>query len=226
MNWIIPEFLYHAFAYAAVFGVSWYAYSNKSLKFFSNKGWAEKMGSHFLVMGIGILVWGLLPFFIWGSEFSGETLAGKNPLENTQWILVTSLVILASLVGYSQSKKLQKIDTLFFSPPIPMIVMLFFIFRIGFLAAYEYWFRGIFLHDLLLVFSSPIAIGINVFLYALIHYFAGPKEAWSSIAFGVILCLLVIYTDAVWPAILIHLSLSLSFEFGFFQKAYKRLYFR
>lgn len=183
------------------------------------------MGPHFLVMATGILVWGLLPFFLWGSEFSGEIISGKNPLDHLQLILVFSLMILALLVGYSQSKKLQKVETLFTSPPIPLIVILFFVFRVSFLAAYEFWFRGVFLQDLLLVFSTPMAIGINVLLYALIHYFAGPVEAWSSIAFGIILCLLVIYTGAVWPAILIHLFLSLSFEIGFFQKAYKRLYF-
>ncbi|WP_194973076.1 CPBP family intramembrane glutamic endopeptidase [Aquiflexum lacus] len=225
MNWINSEFLYHTFAYLAMFAVSWYAYYKKSLKFFSDQGWAKHMGPHFLVMGTGILVWGLLPLIIWGSEFSEDIILGKNPLGNMQWLLVASLVILASIVGFSQSKKLQKIDTLFIAPPIPLIVALFFIFRISFLIAYEFWFRGIFLQDLLSSFSTSLAIGINVFLYALIHYFAGPKEAWSSIAFGVILCLLVIFTLAVWPAIIIHLSLSLSFESGFFQKAYKRLYF-
>lgn len=225
MNSLSPEFLYHAFAYSAMFGVSWYAYHKKSLKFFSDQGWAKQMTPHFLVMGTGILIWGLLPLFIWGTEFSGEKVTGKNPFDTTQWLLGISLVILASIVGYSQSKKLQKIDILFVAPPTLLIVILFFVFRVSFLAAYEFWFRGIFLHDLLIEYSTPIAIGINVFLYALIHYFAGPKEAWSSIAFGVILCLLVIYTGSVWPAILIHLSLSLSFELGFFLKAYKRLNF-
>jgi membrane protease YdiL (CAAX protease family) len=225
MNWLSPEFLYHTFAYSAMFGVSWYAYHKKSLKFFHDQGWAKQMNLLFLVMGTGILVWGFLPFFIWGTEFSGETIIGKNVLDTTQWLLVTSLVILASIVGYSQSRKLQKKDILFVAPPTLLIVVLFFVFRISFLAAYEFWFRGIFLHDLILVFSTPMAIGINVLLYALIHYFAGPVEAWSSIAFGIILCLLVIYTGVVWPVILIHLVLSLSFEVGFFQKAYKRLYF-
>jgi membrane protease YdiL (CAAX protease family) len=225
MNWSDSEFLYHTFAYLAMFAVSWYAYNKKSLKFFSDQGWAKHKGPHFLVMGTGILVWGLLPLIYWGSEFSEEIILGKKPLNSIQWLLIVILMILASFVGFSQSKKLQKIDTLFIAPPVPLIVALFFVFRISFLIAYEFWFRGIFLHDLLLIFSPSLAIGINVFLYALIHYFSGPKEAWSSIAFGVILCLLVIFTGATWPAIFIHLSLSLSFESGFFQKAFKRLYF-
>ncbi|WP_373493066.1 CPBP family intramembrane glutamic endopeptidase [Aquiflexum sp.] len=225
MNWFTSEFLYHSFAYLAMFGVSWYAYHKKSLKFFSDQGWAKHMGPHFLVMGIGILVWGLLPLFSWGYGFSQEIITGKTPMDNIQNLSVIALAILAMIVGYTQSSKLQKIDKLFIAPPTPLIVMLFFIFRISFLVAYEFWFRGVFLHDLLLVFSTPMAIGVNVFLYALIHYFAGPLEAWSSIAFGIILCLLVIYTGVVWPVILIHLSLSLSYELGFFQKAYKRLYF-
>jgi membrane protease YdiL (CAAX protease family) len=225
MNWFSAEMIYHIFAYSAMFGVSWYAYRKKSLKFFSENGWTKNMGPLFLVMTTGILVWGFLPFFIRGIEFSGEIIGGKNPLEYTQWILIMVLVILASLVGYSQSKNLQKVNSLFFAPPIPFIVFLFFVFRISFLIAYEFWFRGIFLHDLLYAFSAPVAIGINVFLYALIHYFAGPKEALSSILFGVILCLITIDIGAVWPAVLTHLSLSMSFEYGFFQKAYKKLYY-
>lgn len=225
MNWFSAEMIYHIFAYSAMFGASWYAYRKESLKFFSENGWAKNMGPLFLVMTTGILVWGFLPFFIRGIEFSAEIIGGKNPLEYTQWILIMVLIILASLVGYSQSKNLQKVDSLFFAPPIPFIVFLFFVFRISFLIAYEFWFRGIFLYDLLLAFSVPVAIGINVFLYALIHYFSGPKEALSSILFGVILCLITIDIGAVWPAVLIHLSLSLSFESGFFQKAYKKLYY-
>ena len=218
------EMVYNAFAYSAMFGVSWYAYNQKSLKFFSENGWAKKMPTHFLVMGTGILVWGFLPFFIRGSGFSWEIIAGKTPLEDNLWILTLVLILLASLVGYSQSKNLQKVNSLFLDPPLPLIVILFFLFRISFLIAYEFWFRGVFLHDLLLAFSVPVAIGINVFLYALIHYFAGPKEALSSILFGVILCLLTIHSEAVWPAVIIHLSLSLSFELCFFQKAYKKLF--
>jgi membrane protease YdiL (CAAX protease family) len=225
MNWFSSEMIYHGFAYSAMFVVSWYAYRKKSLKFFSENGWAKNMGPLFLVMTTGILLWGFFPFFIWGIEFSEEIIGGKNPLEKILGILIMGLVVLASLVGYSQSKNLQKVDSLFFAPPIPFIVFLFFVFRISFLIAYEFWFRGVFLYDLLLAFTTPVAIGINVFLYALIHYFAGPKEALSSILFGIILCLITIYTGAVWPAILIHLSLSLSFESGFFQKAYKKLYF-
>lgn len=225
MNWFSAELIYHSFAYAAMFGVSWYAYRKKSLKFFSENGWAKNLGPLFLVMATGILVWGFSPFFIRGMEFSMEIIAGTTPLDSKKWILLTALVLLASVVGYSQSKKLQKVDSLFFAPPIPMMVFLFFVFRISFLIAYEFWFRGLFLHDLLLAFSTPLAIGINVFLYALIHYFAGPKEALSSILFGIILCLVTIYIGAVWPAILIHLSLSMSFESGFFQKAYKKLYY-
>jgi len=208
-------FLYHGFAYLSMFLLSWWAYKTKSLKFFSEKGWVWHKGILFSLMAWGISVWAIIPITLSGKTFSTLLFFGENRPENLKLVLVFVLVALALWVGKSQSSKL---DFKFFetlSHPSYLTIFGYFLFRVLFLISYEIWFRGYFLEDLLLVTSIPVSIGTNILLYALIHIFASPKEAWSSLGFGLILCSLVIYTEAVWPAAAIHLGLSMGFEGGF-----------
>jgi membrane protease YdiL (CAAX protease family) len=55
------------------------------------------------------------------------------------------------------------------------------------------------------------AIILNLVLYMLVHWF-NKQERYGSLIMGIVLCGVTIYYHSVWPAIIIHLSLSLSNE--------------
>jgi membrane protease YdiL (CAAX protease family) len=211
-------FLYHGFAYFILFLISWWAYKTKSLKFFSENGWLKNNWIQFLLLVSGILLWGVIPLIKSGVTYSKFLLFGPIFPSNFQLFLVLSLGVLAFWVGKSQVNKSEFKFNKFLPHLAAFTIFTYFLFRVLFLISYEIWFRGFFLQDLLLVTSVPIGIIINIIFYALIHIFAQSKEAWSSLGFGLILCVLVIYSEAVWPAIFIHLSLFLGYEGGFFRK--------
>jgi len=209
------EFVYHGLAYLSMFLVSWWAYRTKSLKFFSENGWSQNNRIQFFLLTIGILVWGVIPIIMSGKTSLLILVFGENLPSSIQLSLVFGLAVLAFFIGSSQSGKLDIKSPNFQPPPTIFVISSFLVFRILFLISYEIWFRGFFLQDLVLVFPLPVAIGINLFFYALIHIFSGPKQALGSIGFGAILCMMVIYFGSFWPAITIHLCLSLGYEGSF-----------
>ena len=84
--------------------------------------------------------------------------------------------------------------------------------RILFIYSYESWLRGSLLIFLLNALGIYTAILINVGLYSLLHVFAGRKEIIGCIPFGLILCGFTLSIHALWPAVLLHVSLSLTYE--------------
>ncbi|MCR9015588.1 CPBP family intramembrane glutamic endopeptidase [Aquiflexum gelatinilyticum] len=218
INNLYLGFVYHGFAYFILFLISWWAYHTKSLKFFSENRWSKNNKIQFFLLASGILLWGIIP--LTKSEMTYSYLLLFGPIIPTyfQVFLVLILGILAFLVGKSQVNKSDFKFHVFQPHPATFTIFTYLLFRILFLISYEIWFRGFFLNDLLLITSLPVGILVNIICYALIHIFAPPKEAWSSLGFGLILCVLVIYLEAVWPAIFIHLSLFMGYEGGFFWK--------
>ena len=86
------------------------------------------------------------------------------------------------------------------------------ILRNSFLICYEWFFRGILLFVCISAFGIIPALLINIVLYSLIHSFNGRKEFLGSIPFGIVLCVFVLWWQSVWPAVLLHLLLSSSYE--------------
>jgi membrane protease YdiL (CAAX protease family) len=81
-----------------------------------------------------------------------------------------------------------------------------------FLIVYEIFFRGVLLSVCIAVISIPVAVGINVVLYALAHAFSTRQELAGTVPFGILLCLLTLYSGSVWPAVVIHLLLGLPYD--------------
>lgn len=100
--------------------------------------------------------------------------------------------------------------------------ILYLITRIIFLVSYEWFFRVIILFSCIAVFGILPAICINVVLYAFIHSFSAKKEFMGSIPLGVILCVFTIWWHSVWPAILLHLILSLTYEFSILKRLFQK----
>jgi membrane protease YdiL (CAAX protease family) len=82
-----------------------------------------------------------------------------------------------------------------------------------YLLGYEMLFRGFLLFSLYDAFGAPLAITLNVILYALAHIPKGVREMAGSIPFGVVLCLITLSTGSFLAAFVIHATMALSNEF-------------
>lgn len=82
-----------------------------------------------------------------------------------------------------------------------------------YLLAYEILFRGFLLFHCLEVFPVWQACSINVVIYAVYHLPKGIKETLLCIPFGVLLCVITVYTGNIWSAVVIHIALALSNEY-------------
>lgn len=82
----------------------------------------------------------------------------------------------------------------------------------GYLLAYEFMFRGVLLFACERAMGAPLAITINVAIYAFYHIHKGMREAIGAIPLGIILCLLTLKTGTIWIAFFVHVVLSLSNE--------------
>lgn len=82
-----------------------------------------------------------------------------------------------------------------------------------YLVAYEFFFRG---YLLLYCFQNDVhpgkAIVVNVLLYAAAHLYKGWHESMLSIPFGVLLCLITLYTQNIWAAVAIHTAVAVTAE--------------
>lgn len=205
-------FKFYNFAiYLLLFAGHAYAFQKESLKYFSMQGWAKRPLILFWLKTIGIIFWLIVPTMMMGFEET-KALVGDFQLSNAQLGTITLFFFLAIVTGFSQVKNVSLLLSGISISPEKVIQISYIPLRILFLFAYEFWFRGILLFSLLTAFDMSWAILINVTLYAGLHAFSGKKEFLGSIFFGVILCMLSIWTESVWPAALIHLALSLSYE--------------
>lgn len=81
-----------------------------------------------------------------------------------------------------------------------------------YLLGYEILFRGYMLFAMADFMGSWPAIAINVFLYSLVHFHKGVKEAAGAVPLGLVLCLLCLKTGSFLPAFIAHVFLALSNE--------------
>lgn len=94
----------------------------------------------------------------------------------------------------------------------------YFGLRIPGLIIYEIFFRGVLLGIFLQWFSMPVAIVLNIVLYAAAHAFGSQKEFVGSIPFGFLLCAVAVLNGSVYPSVFLHLLLALPYEIALFTK--------
>ncbi len=125
-------------------------------------------------------------------------------------LMITGLILLTIVVinryGGSFEKPVNQQGSSFHAA-------LHIVLRSSFLISYEWFFRGLILFSCINSFGTLPAVIINLVLYALIHSFNGKKEMYGSVPFGLIVCVFTLWYQSVWPAILLHLLLSSSYEF-------------
>lgn len=161
----------------------------------------------------GFLILGLIPFYY----LNVYDMYQINDSVNLEIPAVIITLALCMLVVFINNKHTSNADNLVNHPRIKVDVWSKNMRRanvitwIAFLAAYEWLLRGVLLSSSTLLMPVWFAIAVNVFLYALMHC-NSKEEALGSIPFGIVLCLLTLYSHSIYPAIILHCTFAVSFE--------------
>ncbi len=158
----------------------------------------------------GILWFGCVPFNLFNHSFN--IILSITQLPVFSWtLLFVSLLVVAVLAGFKASNQVQ-IRQSNIRGVSKKIISHYFVIRILFLFSYELFFRGYLLFDCMHWWGVFPAILVTTGLTVLIHVFTNQKEMWACIPFGILLSCCCIGFNAVWPAIVLHISLSLAYE--------------
>jgi membrane protease YdiL (CAAX protease family) len=195
--------------------------------------WARRQGAHRLlgengvrssspvllvVHGAGILLFGLGPLLLSQTGYLPVLNSTPFPIGATavSVLLVTTMLFISprlAVRAYAGAK-----PPLPHKQPSPFFLTAYFFLRILFIAAYEWWFRGVLLSGIIAVWGLLPAVCLNVALYTVLHTVNGKKEMLGCVPFGLLLCALCLWQGAVWPAIALHLALTIPYEITLLNK--------
>lgn len=211
--------------YSGFFILSWLAKSNDGNKLLDEKGSVRNPGT-LIGLQIGGILWlGLVPFFIFKHDLM-EIVFGNGRPDILSLIIFLVLIVAVVFVAARQSKKvINELPNIESAINIlsTSFVARYIIARFIFLCIYEIFFRGYLLTDSIDQLGIALAITINIILYTLVHIFSGKKEIIGCIPFGLALCAVTILFKAVWPAIILHLALSFTYEISSINRISKSL---
>ncbi len=164
---------------------------------------------------LGIVLFGIM-FFLLLPNYRGLITTIEIPGLNIL-LFLSAVVIISAFISYYSAKKIlkKKIEKSRYHIDQGWI---YFTIRILFLLSYEFFFRGVLFFTLLEVNDIFIAILVCTFLYVLIHAFDSRAEIIGAIPFGIILCLFSYFTNSIWPAFIIHITLSGVYEVSIFNQ--------
>ncbi len=164
---------------------------------------------------LGIVLFGIM-FFLLLPNYRGLITTIEIPGLNIL-LFLSAVVIISAFISYYSAKKIlkKKIEKSRYHIDQGWI---YFTIRILFLLSYEFFFRGVLFFSLLEVNDIFIAILVCTFLYVLIHAFDSRAEIIGAIPFGIILCLFSYFTNSIWPAFIIHITLSGVYEVSIFNQ--------
>jgi membrane protease YdiL (CAAX protease family) len=207
----LPPLIIDAFCYCMMFILTWISKRNKSNRLFDAKGnravnTGNLLGLH--IAGIGGL--GLVPITLFNQSFE-SILFGKGLPPNFFVIVWLFLLFAIGFTGLRAGSQIQicRHNSNGFSSAF---LIHYFLVRILFLCSYELFFRGFLLVECIQRVGIFWAVLVTTGLTVLIHVFTNKKEMWACIPFGIILSICCITFNAVWPAILLHVALSLAYE--------------
>jgi hypothetical protein len=203
-------FGYHALLFLIFLGVLLLAHHQQSNRLLAKGCFAARP---YVLLGLqlaGIVLFGLLPYSV---PHLRNPVIYDGRFSLVAYGFVVLLATAALLAGRQQARKEAATSVTPFSQllgwPFQLVYLLF---RLFFIAAYENWFRGFLLIDSLALLPLAAAVALNGCLYAALHCVNGKKEMIGCLPFGCLLCGLCIWWGATWPAIFIHLMLTLGYE--------------
>ena len=162
---------------------------------------------------LGILVFGVI-FYVAFSNY--RYLFHLPEFPDFKIVLFFILTVVASAIVSFKSVKKHIVDNRNYSKYIFNKAYLYFTIRLVFLLSYEFFFRGVLFFTLLEWNGLGAAITITTGLYMLIHVFDTKEEFIGALPFGIILALFSYFTNSIWAAFLIHITLSGVYEVSIF----------
>ena len=210
---------YYVVEYCCFFFLLLVAQKSRGLRLFDDKGVVHNFTMLIILHVAGIFLLGIIPivFHKSSSSFSPNT-ESKAMAVLISLLCGVTLVMVSLVLARRKFNQTQAEYHLWLSSSQ---LNLYFLIRIVFIAAYENWFLGYLLADSISAFGIVPAILCNVSLYALLHVVNGRQEVLACFPFGILLCCLCAWTGAVWPAIILHLTLTVPYEISFLQKIKK-----
>ena len=177
---------------------------------------AEILWVHFKRM-LAVLCFAILPAAVLASqniEFQSIGLNFQNFGTSMKWISGLGAVVVAmNYFAARSADNLAMYPQIRVAAPWPFsLKMASALTWASYLLAYEFMFRGFLLFTCAKELDRPLAIAINVALYALVHLPKGWKETIGAIPLGTVLCLLTLQTGNIWIAVLVHVAMALSNE--------------
>ncbi len=214
--------LKYAICYSAFFVVLVISKANGGYRLFDEKSPVRNRSTLFGMQIAGILWLGVVPLFIFDHSWI-ELVFGRGVPELFPTLIIILLLIVVVLFARLQSgnifrkiiseqKSLRIFDRTF--------ILQYVLLRLFFLCAYEVFLRGYLLTDSIHYYRIGTSVLLNVALYTLLHVQADKKEMIACIPFGVLLCAVCIWLNAAWPAIVLHVLLSLVYELNLLKKFY------
>ena len=202
--------------YSLFFSFLWLSKEKRVIRLFDSDGFTAHPVLLILFHIAGILIFGFAPFLS-GHEFS------YLPVQQIAWIMILITITLVSfsiMISYHLASKKCNQFPITSSLQIPgkFLITIYFIVRILFICFYEIWFRGFLLNYGIDNLGILPAVLVNVGLYSLLHMVNGKEEMISCIPFGFLLCYLSIWQGSALAAIVIHLALTITYEFSFIKK--------
>ena len=214
------KLLIYIISYVIIFVLSWISKITNNHRLFNDEGdITQKPGNLLGIHVIGIMWLGLVPVILLKLSVF-ETLFGNGITEISAFFTFALLYILVITIAHKQGQNINSTGLLsneMFLKLTPSFFTRYFIIRALYLFVYELWFRGFLLFECINQFGIPAAITLNIFLYTLLHIFKSKKEILACIPFGLIVCFLSIYFNAVWPAIILHIGFTLVFELNIYR---------
>jgi len=215
----------YSIGYLLFFSLLLLASLQRRHRLFDEQGKVTDPGALLFLHMAGIILLGVFPA-VFVSHDLIDIVFGKNPPGSLPVWLAGFFAILAMIIGTrAAEKKSRRVEgneraLVSFSS---FFTTNYFSLRVVFLMVYEIWFRGYLLTDSIASWGIPAAILVNMLLYVLLHSVNGKDEMLGCIPFGILLCILCIWTGAAWPAMVVHVSLAVSYEARLVRKCNKRL---
>lgn len=196
--------------YVALFASLFFCHRQHSNRLFNGKQFASNrpllIGLH---LGASLLM--ILSCINWGELSPWQTITGDHVASPLQ-ILVIGILVVAAMFIATISAERELASSYSFDSPGAGFFAGYFVARIIFLITYETWLRGHLLSTTIDLIGATPAIVVNILLYSLLHWVNGKREMLACIPLGLLFSVLCLWTNAAWPAILIHLAMTLSHE--------------
>jgi membrane protease YdiL (CAAX protease family) len=211
--------VFYSISYFSFFLLLLISKKKKGLRLFDEEGLVSNRRMLILLHIGGIVLFGAVPFL---SDHASTVVLFKNAAvwEPFTSIIVLLVILLLFISPRLAEKKCRKFLDNAVHPGSPgkKYIITYFLARILFICFYESWFRGFLLNDCVVAFGMGWAIVLNICLYAILHIVNGKEEVIACFPFGLLLCSLCIWQGAVWPAIALHLALTVPYEMSFLKK--------